>query len=234
MGITYNTATHTRGLVFYYDEDNPKSGTTTELVLSRSPIASSAGYVAFAHDALIGTTGSQAAGNTSLSLGDGFSINVWVRRVGETSGSWDPWCLIDSGGPTNQRMWLGWRFNETSGVHNSFPYWDTANTAQWWPMDTFWSESTVTFNINEWYNYTLTYDNSSRVLRSYINSEFVEESTRPGEGDLMYANEPDIRIWGVNGAPSNNTEIRVVAIHNVALSNSEVQSFYSTTKKRFT
>jgi hypothetical protein len=235
MGIAYNPTLSTTNLIFCYDEANAKSGTTSELIANRSASIISTTQRDFAQDTSLATTYSSVAqyNSSAPSPGTGFSFSAWIRRTGATTGNWDVILNIDTGGPRYRMLWFGWYFNTTDRVHCSMPYYSGTDTAVYWSVDPFWSNAGLTLVQNQWYNFTATYNNSTRVLSTYINGIFALSGTRPGLGDLNNPNNAPIRMFGCNNTPTGNSQLTAVSIYNRALTPQEIQQNFNATRSRF-
>jgi hypothetical protein len=89
------------------------------------------------------------------------------------------------------------------------------------------------FSTNQWYNVTITYDQSFQ--RMYVNGSQVYSASLTGAIGNVYSNA--LRI-GARGAPGSafsffQGQIPIVKIYNRALSASEVLQNYNATKGRF-
>lgn len=234
MAVNYGTKIETSGLVLYYDESNVKTGTSSELVLNRAATISGSSSREFASDDLIKTMHAASASYNSSapSPGTGFTLNVWIRRTGETTGSWDYIVLFDNGGPQYRMIWFGWYFNDTDRIHCSMPYY-TASTTEWWSVDPQWSDAGLTLTINQWYNFCASYNNSTRVLNTYINGIFALSGTRPGAGDLNNPSTANIGLYGCNGVSTVNSQLKSVSMYNRPLSAAEVMNNFNAVKGRY-
>ena len=222
------------GIVLAYDETNSKSGNTSELVLGRTAGVSGSTRT-FAQDTLLQTTYASVAqyNSTAPSPGTGFSFSAWIRRTGVTSGNWDPIVLIDSGGPRYRMLWFGWYFNTTDQIHCSTPYYSATDTAVYWSNDPTWASVGLTQSINQWYNFSATYDNTSKSLKTYINGIPGASGTRPGLGDLNNPNGANVTLYGCNGTSSANSQITAFTMYNRELSQDEVSENFNALKGRY-
>lgn len=236
MAIHYNTKIVTNGLTFVYDSSNSKTGNNKE-VLSGATGSVTAGEIQFASNSLTETMWSSVATNagTAPAPGTGFSMNMWTKRTATTIGDWEEICLIE----WNRRcMWFGYFYNTTDRFHCSFPYFDAANAFTYWSVDPFFSDAGITHQINVWYNICVTYNNATRLLSTYINSNPALSGTRPGTGDLIRpidsSNNGTFRIFG--GASSTafeNNRTGTFHFYNRPLTLSEIKQNYNALRGRY-
>lgn len=220
-------------LIFHYDEGNGKSGNTSELVYSRIATVASSTERRFSQDSILATTYASTAQYNNTASGSGFSFSTWIRRTGTTTGTWDAMINIDSGGPRYRMLWFGFYNNVTDQIHCSMPYYSTTDTAVYWSVDPTWQNANLTLIQNQWYNFTATYSNSTRILSTYINSNLARSGTRPGLGDLNNPNGAQIRIYGCNGVSSQNSQVASLQIYNRPLSSIEVLQNFNALRGRF-
>jgi hypothetical protein len=223
------------GLVFSYDETNPKSGTSSELILGRSASVISTTQRDFAQDTSLATTYASVAqyNSSAPSPGTGFSFSAWIRRTGATTGTWESIMNIDSGGPRYRMLWFGWYFNTTDRIHCSMPYYNGTDSSVYWSVDPTWANAGLTLVQNQWYNFSATYNNSTRLLSTYINAILALSGTRPGLGDLNNPNNAPIRMLGCNNTSSQNGQLTSVSMYNRALTANEVKQNFNATRGRF-
>ena len=235
MGVTYNPRLSTTGLIFCYDETNIKSGTSSELIENRNASIISTTQRDFAQDTSLATTYASVAqyNSSAPSPGTGFSFSAWIRRTGATTGDWNIIMNIDSGGPRYRMLWFGWYFNTTDRIHCSMPYYNGTDSSNWFSVDPTWANAGLTLVQNQWYNFTATYNNSTRVLSTYINGILALSGTRPGLGDLNNPNNAPIRMYGCNNTSSQNGQLTSVSLYNRALTTQEIQQNFNATKSRF-
>ena len=232
MAVGYNPRIVTDGLVLAYDETNPKSGITSELRLGRSATTSGSTRN-FSQDSLLETMYADVAQYNSSAAGTGFSLSTWIKRTGNTSGNWDTLITIDSGGPRYRMIWFGFYNNQTSQIHCSVPYYSATDTSSYWSVDPTWTNAGVSFNTNEWYNVCATYNNSTRVLSTYIDGNFALSGTRPGAGDLNNPNNADVKLYGTNQTSYANSQLTAVNFYNKPLTSQEVLQNFNALKGRF-
>lgn len=235
MGINYNPSTVTSSIILAYDEANTKSGTSSELIARRVATVTSATERRFNQDTSLATMYASVAQYNSAapSPGTGFSISAWIRRTGATSGTWDPMVLIDSGGPRYRMLWFGWFTNTTDKIHCSIPYYSATDTAVYWSLDPTWADAGLTLSINTWYNFSATYNNSTRLLTTYINAIPALSGTRPGLGDLNNPNNSPVQIYGCNNTPNGNSQVNNVRLYNRALTAEEVRINFNGLRNRY-
>lgn len=223
--------------VFCYDEENPKGGIDNDIIRKKSNIGDST-IAQFANETQIfGTTAASVATYNSQAIGGtGFSGIFIFRRTGNTTGTWNPICLIDNGGPRYRQMWLGWYYNETFRIHNSLPYYaSSANNTNWWSTDPFWTDNGGSAGvINQWYMYSFSYNNATRECRTFLNGRFLRNGIRPGLGDINNPNNANIRLYGINGNSYNNSQIKFATMFNRAITDTEMSFWYNSyISKRF-
>lgn len=236
MGVAYNPGVVADRIILAYDEGNPKSGTSSELISTRTASAISGTQRDFSQDSTLATTYAitNQYNSSAPSPGTGFSFSSWIRRTGSTSGNWDVIVYIEGSSPPAHRMlWFGWFFNTTDRIHCSMPYYSATDTPVYWSVDPFWSDAGLTLVTNQWYNFTATYANSTRVLTTYINGRFALSGIRPGLGDLNNPNGAPIRMFGCNNTPNGNSQLSSFTIYNKALSQSEVQQNFNALRGRY-
>ena len=233
MAIGYNPKIATDGLILAYDESNPKSGDTSELVLGRTAIVQSTSERRFNQDDLLTTTYASVAQYNSAASGSGFSFSSWIRRTAETTGFFDTISIVDNGGPRYRMLYFGWYSNTTDRIHCSMPFYNGTDAAAWWSIDPYWSNAGLTLSINQWYNFCATYNNSSRSLKTYINGIFALGGTRPGLGDLNNPNNAQVKLFGCNGVSSGNSQITSMNFYNKELSSYEVQQNFEALRGRY-
>lgn len=235
MGLAHSPRIVTDGIVLAYDETNVKSADTSELILSRSATVASSTQRNFAQDTLLETTYASVAqyDNTAPAPGSGFSFSAWIRRTGATSGSWDPIVLIDSGGPRYRMLWFGWYFNTTDRIHCSMPYYSATDTSSYWSVDPTWANAGLTLVTNQWYNFSASYDNTTRSLNTYINANLAASGTRPGAGDLNNPNSAVVRLYGCDGVSNSNSQITAFTMYNKALTQEEITQNFNALRGRY-
>lgn len=236
MAIGYNVNAVIGGLTFCYDEGNPKSGTTKELISGATNVLISGDEIRFGANALIDTMYSTGAGKDfyAPTTGTGFTISLWTKRTAATTGTWNEICLMD----WNQRcMWFGYFNNQTAQFHCSFPYYDASNVFTYWDVSPTFTNAGITHQIGTWYNVCITYNNSTRLLSTYINATFALSGTRPGTGDLVKpynTTEPAVRIWGTQGISTNKNHLtNNVKMYNRPLSIDEISQNFNALKGRY-
>jgi hypothetical protein len=225
----------TDGLVFCYDEGDLLSKNKKELAYDSVAVLADPSYNYFARSTQLDTTAASIAqyNSTSPSPGTGFSGNIWIRRTGNTTGNWDSIFYMDGGGPRYRQIWFGWYLNTTDRIHCSMPYYSATDTTNWWSVDPSWSDAGLTFTINNWYNFSFSYNNSTRVLSTYINGKFALSDTRPGAGDINNPNGAVTYIFGLNGNSYVNSQTKLLSIYNRPLSSNEIVYNYNVFKTRF-
>jgi len=233
MGIAYNqTVPDMSRVVFYYDADSSKGGVNLDIVRNKPNVYTGGEFIKqFENDPQIfaTTAASSTTYNSSApSPGTGFSGVFIIRRTAGTSGTWDPICLIDNGGPRYRQLWFGWYFNTTDRIHNSIPYYvDANNTTNWWSTDPTWANAGLTLQINQWYMYAFSYNNSTRECRTFINGNLATSGTRPGLGDANNPNNARITLYGTNNNSYQNSQIKFAVFYNKPLSDNEVSFWYN-------
>jgi hypothetical protein len=112
-------------------------------------------------------------------------------------------------------------------------YYDGTNSSNWFSVDPTWANAGLTLVQNQWYNFTATYNNSTRLLSTYINGILALSGTRPGLGDLNNPNNAPIRMYGCNNTSFQNGQLTSVSMYNRALTASEIQQNFNATRSRF-
>ena len=130
-------------------------------------------------------------------------------------------------------VWFGFYAGSLSQIHCSMPYYVGTNNSTWYDLNPNFSNVQISFQINTWYNFTATYNNSTRLLSNYINGRFAVSGTRPGLGDLNNPNGSPIQLFGCNGVSSQNSQQRFFSMYNYALSQAEVIQNYNALRGRF-
>jgi hypothetical protein len=236
MAILYNVNAITDGLTFCYDEGNPKSGTTKDLVSGATNAGIFTSEIRFAPNSLTDTMWSTAAGKDfyAPAAGTGFTISLWTKRTAATTGTWDEVCLLEY---DYRCMWFGYFQNQTAQFHCSFPYYDSSNVFNYWSVDPTFANAGITHAIGTWYNICITYNNSTRLLSTYMNSSFAASGTRPGLGDLVkpyLGTNAAIRIWGTQGNSSTENHLtNNVRMYNRSLSVEEITENFNALKGRY-
>jgi hypothetical protein len=236
MGVNYNPKIVTDGLTFAYDGTNPRSGSSKELISGSSGSVYSY-EIQFNSNSLTETMWSSVASNAgpAPAPGTGFSVNLWTKRTANTIGSWEEICLID----VNPRMmWFGYYNNQTARFHCSFPYYNASNVFTYWSVDPYFSDAGIEHQVNVWYNVCITYNNSTRLLSTYINTNFALSGTRPGTGDLIRPiNSPNsncIRIFGAESSTLfENNRTGLVSFYNRALTVEEIKQNFNALRGRY-
>ena len=246
MGLVHSTKSVVRdgSLIIYWDPKNPRYGKAKELVDGREVDSVGNSNRQINRDSRIATTSAAAQeyGSTAPEPGTGYTINAWVKRTDVTTGNWDTIATFDNGGPRFRQMWFGWYYNQTSRIHFSMPYYNgnagadppTSNdgAATYWSVDPFFSEAGLDFNIGQWYNFSMTYDNKTRTAKTYANGVYMRQGTRPGIGDLNEPNNAPLRMYGTDG-PRNNSELGMFMVYNRAITAAEVEENYHAFKGRY-
>jgi hypothetical protein len=236
MALNHSPSVVTNGLVLCYDEGNPKSGTTAELVSQRAATVASTTERRFAQDTLLSSIyASSAAYNSAAnSPGTGMTLSTWFRRTGNTTGGWDLMAAMDGSAPRYRTFWFGFYTNQTSQIHLSLPYYTgSGTTTQFWDVNPTFASVGITLVTNQWYHFAGTYDNSSRVCNTYINARFAATGTRPGLGALNNPNNSTLQIFGCNNVSSFNAQTRLLTLYNRALSAAEVAQNFNALRGRF-
>ena len=246
MGLVHSTKSVVRdnSLIIYWDPKNLRYGKAKELVDDREVDSVGTSNRQINRDSRIATTSASAQeyGSTAPEPGTGYSINAWVKRTDVTTGNWDTIATFDNGGPRFRQMWFGWYYNQTSRIHFSMPYYNgnagadppsnNDGAATYWSVDPFFSEAGLDFNIGQWYNFSMTYDNKTRIAKTYVNGVYARQGTRPGLGDLNEPNNAPLRMYGTDG-PSRNSELGLFMVYNRAITALEVEENYHAFKGRF-
>lgn len=235
MAIEYNVNSVVDGLTFCYDEGNPKSGTTKDLISGATNAAIYTDEIRFTPNTLTDTMWSTAAGKDYYAppAGTGFTISLWTKRTAATTTGWDNICLLEY---DLRCMWFGYMVNQTSQFHCSFPYYDSTNTFTYWSVDPFFSAAGITHQIGTWYNVCITYNNSTRLLSVYINTLLAGSGTKPGTGDLIKpytGTNPAIRLFGTQGIATTNHLTNNVKMYNRVLSVEEITQNFNALKGRY-
>ena len=236
MALGHSPSTVTNGLVLCYDETNPKSGNTAELVSQRAATVASTTERRFALDTSLSTihAASAAYNSAATSPGTGFTLSSWFRRTGNTTGNWDLMAQMDGGAPRHRAFWFGFWTNQTSQIHFSMPYYTgSGTTTQFWDVSPTFASVGITLVINQWYNFTATYNNANRVCNTYINSRFAATGTRPGLGDMNNPNNSPLQIFGCNNVSSFNAQTTSFSLYNRALTATEVEQNFNALRGRF-
>jgi len=236
MALSHSPKIPLQGLLFLYDEQNIKSGNTSELILGRNATVQSTTERRFTIDSSLSTihaSSINAYNSTAPLPGTGFSFSVWLRRTGNTTNTWDQLIGIDGGGPNYRTLWFGFYSGQTSQFHCSHPYWDGISSSNWWSVDPSFANVGINFEINKWYNFCSTYENSTRICRNYINGILAASGTRPGLGDLNNPNGSTIQLFGCNNVPSQNAQLRIFSMYNRRLTESEIFENYNALRGRF-
>ena len=137
---------------------------------------------------------------------------------------------------TRRMLWLGYTDQNPSSIHMSLPYFDATNTLQYWDINPSFSGTGQTLVSGEWNNFTLTYNNSTRVAIGYINSIQGATATRPSTGDLLLpadAGLPAIRIFGRDSDTTYFHNLKYVTCYNRALTAAEIQQNFNALRGRF-
>lgn len=240
MGVYYgNTTTPsivTSGLTFAYDPKNTIYGNTKDAV-SGATGNILASEIQFSSNSLTETMWSSVASNsgTAPSPGTGFTMSIWTRRTAQTNGDWEEVCLIEQ---DRRMMWFGYFINTTDRFHCSFPYFDASNNFTYWSVDPYFSDAGLTIQVGSWHNISITYNNSSRLLSTYINAKPALSGTRPSTGDLIRPinSSPNstIRIFGGETSTSfENNRTGAVYFYNRALSLNEIKQNYASLRKMY-
>jgi hypothetical protein len=245
MGLIHSpTIVRDDSLILYWDPLNPRTGKDTDIIYDRKNTIISTTQRDFANDSILATTAASAFeyGSSAPSPGKGYTYSSWLRRVGQTSGNFDVMTTLDNGGPRFRQMWFGWYSNTTDRIHCSLPYYNGAagndpptsndGAATYWSVDPYVQDAGINFNVGQWYNFCVTYDNLTRLVVTYFNGKYARSGTRPGLGDLNNPNGAPLRMYGVD-SPRSNGELNLVKIYNRALSPVEVEQNFNALKGRY-
>jgi hypothetical protein len=233
MATKYSTSITTNGLISVIDNQNPKGA--FDFVKKKTRVNSGTNALV-SPDPLMKTFRNANSGYRSTldTTAPGASMFIWVKRTGNTTGSWDPIFLWDDGGPNGRTVWFGFYFNQTFQIHCSLPYWSSASGGTYWSVDPTWANAGLTGVVNQWYLLGFTYNNSSRVCRVYINANQGSSGTRPGHPGLTRTSNDNTAVtaYGMNSATSNQ-QTDAYWMWNRELSQSDVLSLFNNTKERY-
>jgi hypothetical protein len=113
------------------------------------------------------------------------------------------------------------------------PYYSANDVTAYWSIDPSWSTVSLAFSINQWYNFSATYNNSTRLMTTYINGILALSGTRPGLGDLNNPNNASVQIYGCNNVSSANSQVTSVNMYNRALSALEIEQNFNAHRGRY-
>jgi len=223
----------TDGMVFYYDQKNSKTGDTKELINNRTATTQTTNTREFGTDSLFQRCHGLSTSGTAGAAGTGFSMSAWIIRTGSGTTGWDSIIRIYGGSePLYRMMWFGWMQNTTDQFHCSFPYKNSTNVSTYWDVNPTFANAGMTLSLNTWYNFSLSYNNSTRVLNTYIDANFALSGTRPNVGNdaLNWPGNTGPRLYGTSGNTYIKGQIDSVVMYDRPLSAAEVQQNFDNRK----
>jgi hypothetical protein len=211
----------TNGLVLHLDAANMKSyprsgntwfdmsGNSNNGTLTNGPTYTSANGGAIVFD---GVNDYATFGNTPLGYTSDVTVSVWFMLI--TYANIYNYIASKYGGGT------GWILNGTNNVLRV----DGRAGGAYRIV-----ESTVPINLNQWYYFTFTKQNT--IWSIYANGVFSTSQNFVGDGSIFSSN--NLTISDSYGPSSINGRVSTTQIYNRALSSQEVLQNYNALKSRF-
>ena len=225
MGTNYNPCVATDGLILYLDAFNSSSyagtgttwydisGNSNHATLVSSPTYTVSNGGTFVLD---GSSNYFTLPNNSILSVSNFTISIWVKLAQLNADQY----LIDTS--SNLNFGYGYSFRIRSN-----------NTIRFWAYDANNSlDTTDTVSSNTWYHITVSYNNTSKTQKIYINGSLSVSGQHTNS--FVAATVSYLRI-GVSQVLGGYTKgvIAQTQFYNRELAAADIQQNYYATKKRY-